>query len=66
MPLMFRVGVSVDVLKGAGNSNLILAVDALHPNDDIESLNLGGEYTLNNQNTLNYRTYLIIPSTNFS
>jgi len=44
LPLMFRVGVSMDVLKGAGNSNLILAIDALHPNDDVESVNLGAEY----------------------
>jgi hypothetical protein len=47
MPLMFRVGIGMDVLKGAGNSNLILAVDALHPNDDVESMNVGGEYTFN-------------------
>jgi len=44
LPLMFRVGVSMDVLKGLGNSNLILALDALHPNDDVESLNFGTEY----------------------
>ena len=47
LPLMFRVGLSLDVLKGRGNSNLILAVDALHPNDDTESVNVGGEYILN-------------------
>jgi hypothetical protein len=47
LPLLFRVGVSVDVLKGLGNSNLILAVDALHPNDDYESVNVGGEYVFN-------------------
>lgn len=44
LPLMFRVGVSMDVLKGMGNSNLILALDALHPNDDVESVNFGAEY----------------------
>jgi len=48
MPLMFRVGVSMDVMKGAANSNLILAVDALHPNDDVESVNVGGQYIFNN------------------
>jgi hypothetical protein len=47
LPLLFRVGVSVDVLKGYGKSNLILAVDALHPNDDYESVNVGCEYTFN-------------------
>jgi len=44
LPLMFRVGLSMDVLKGAANSNMILSVDALHPNDDVESVNFGGEY----------------------
>lgn len=47
LPLMFRVGLGMDVLKGAGNSNLILAVDALHPNDDVEYVNVGAEYTFN-------------------
>ena len=47
LPLMFRVGVSMDVLKGMGNSNLVLAVDALHPNDDVESVNVGAEYMYN-------------------
>jgi opacity protein-like surface antigen len=48
LPLMFRVGVSMDVLKGAGNSNLNLSLDALHPNDDVESMNVGAEYIYNN------------------
>ena len=47
LPLLFRVGISMDVLKGYGKSNLILAVDALHPNDDVESINVGGEYIFN-------------------
>ena len=48
LPLLFRIGVSMDVLKGWSNSNLILSVDALHPSDDVESLNIGGEYVFNN------------------
>jgi long-subunit fatty acid transport protein len=48
LPLMFRVGTSIDVLKGKGNSNLVLAADALHPNDDVEYVNIGAEYTFNN------------------
>jgi hypothetical protein len=44
LPLTFRVGVSMDVLKGKSDSNLILAVDALHPSDDLEYVNVGGEY----------------------
>jgi len=47
LPLMFRVGVSMDVLKGRGNSNLILALDALHPNNNAESVNVGAEYVFN-------------------
>lgn len=47
LPLMFRVGVSMDMLKGLGNSNLVISIDALHPNDDTESLNLGGEWVFN-------------------
>lgn len=52
MPLMFRVGVSMDVLKGVGDSHLLLAVDAQHPNDDVESINLGGEYTFHERYSL--------------
>lgn len=48
LPLLFRVGLSVDLLKGIGNSNLIMAVEALHPNDDYESVNIGTEYIFNN------------------
>ncbi|MBN1999454.1 PorV/PorQ family protein [candidate division KSB1 bacterium] len=49
LPLMFRVGVSMDVLKGRGDSNLNLSLDALHPNDDVESLNIGAEYWFRNR-----------------
>ncbi len=52
LPLFFRVGVSVDFLKGMGNSNLIFAVDALHPNDDVEYLNIGCEYIYYNMFSL--------------
>jgi len=47
LPIMFRIGVSMDVLKGKGNSNLLLSIDALHPNNSNESLNLGMEYVFN-------------------
>jgi hypothetical protein len=47
LPLLFRIGISVDVLKGGLNSNLIISADALHPSDDVESLNIGAEYTFN-------------------
>jgi hypothetical protein len=44
LPLMFRVGLSMDVFQQNKNQNLVVAIDALHPNDDTESLNLGLEY----------------------
>ena len=64
LPLMFRVGVSMDILKGAGNSNLILSVDALHPNDNAESVNIGLEYTFNNMFSLRggYKSLLLTDS----
>lgn len=46
LPLMFRFGISMDVLKGLYKSNFILSADALHPSDDYEYVNLGAEYIL--------------------
>ena len=46
LPLLMRVGVSMDVLRN-GDSWLTLSVDANHPNDNTECLNLGGEYCFN-------------------
>ena len=48
LPLMFRVGISMDILKGWSKSNFIISVDALHPSDDVESINVGGEYVFDN------------------
>ncbi len=52
LPLLFRVGVSADLLKGALNSNLIVSADALHPSDDVESINMGAEFTFNDMISL--------------
>ncbi|RMG69204.1 MAG: hypothetical protein D6715_00250 [Calditrichaeota bacterium] len=43
MPLLFRVGISYELVKNETHQ-LLLAADALHPNDNDESMNLGGEY----------------------
>ncbi len=43
MPLLFRVGIAYELVKNETH-RVLLAVDALHPNDNDESLNLGGEY----------------------
>jgi hypothetical protein len=48
LPLLFRLGLSMDVLQGWASSNLILSVDALHPSDDAEYINIGGEYVFSN------------------
>ncbi len=43
LPLIFRLGVALNVFR-TENQRLILASDALHPNNNAESVNLGGEY----------------------
>ena len=42
LPLLFRVGAAMDVVKN-DEVTATVAVDALRPNDDFESINLGGE-----------------------
>jgi Type IX secretion system protein PorV len=51
LPLLFRIGVS-DTPVNTDNFKLKVAVDALHPNDNYESMNVGGE--------LSYRGFLFI------
>ncbi len=48
LPLTFRLGISMDILKGWANSNLTVSVDALHPSDDVEYMNVGAEYVFDN------------------
>lgn len=45
LPLIFRVGASITPIVEE-NQKLTLAIDALHPNNNCESLNLGAEYQL--------------------
>jgi predicted porin len=47
LPLTFRIGLAMDVLNNEEH-RVTLAADALHPNDNDESLNVGGEYMFNN------------------
>jgi hypothetical protein len=42
LPLLFRVGAAIDVVKNDEMSATV-AVDALRPSDDFESINVGGE-----------------------
>jgi len=46
LPMTFRVGVSYKAIE-MDMHKLILAVDAAHPNNDYESMNVGGEYVFN-------------------
>lgn len=47
LPLLFRVGVAMDLLNTSMHK-ITIGADALHPNDNAESLNIGGEYIFNN------------------
>jgi opacity protein-like surface antigen len=47
LPLIFRVGVAYDPIKSEDH-HLTLALDALHPSDNYESVNVGAEYTFMN------------------
>ncbi|GAB4176290.1 MAG: hypothetical protein Kow00108_11600 [Calditrichia bacterium] len=60
LPLTFRVGIAMDVLQQEKQS-LILALDALHPNDNAESVNLGFEYNYDNMVFIRggYENYLL-------
>ena len=44
LPLLLRVGIGMNVLAASESNDLLLAIDAMHPNDDTQSLNLGAEY----------------------
>ena len=48
LPLGFKVGVSYKNVF-SGMHKILLAVDASHPNDNYESINLGGEYVFNDR-----------------
>lgn len=43
LPLTFKVGLGMDVVK-TKNHKVAFGVDALHPKDNAEYLNIGGEY----------------------
>ena len=43
LPLIFRIGISTLGLK-TERQKIILSIDALHPNNNSESINMGGEY----------------------
>ncbi len=51
LPILFRVGVSADVFKdfiGSEDHDLVIAIDAIHPSDNREYVNMGTEYVFRN------------------
>jgi len=55
LPIIFRVGISGNITRdffNLENNDLILSIDAIHPNDDFEYLNVGTEYTFKNMFSL--------------
>ncbi|MFQ6618851.1 MAG: PorV/PorQ family protein [Fidelibacterota bacterium] len=45
LPLLLRIGFSMDIMN-TDESRLTVSVDGLHPNDNTESINLGGEFSM--------------------
>lgn len=46
LPLNFQFGLSTDIIN-VESSKFTVSVDALHPSDNYESVNVGGEYIMN-------------------
>jgi len=46
LPLIFRIGAAVHPIVSAAH-RLTLEIDALHPNNNSESINMGGQYEVN-------------------
>ncbi len=53
LPLLFRVGVAMDILK-SGSSRLTIAAAAAHPNNNTEYINTGMEYVFNKNIALRF------------
>ncbi len=48
LPLNLKVGISYNLLQDVPNNQFWISIDAMHPNDNVESLNIGGEYVFRN------------------
>ncbi|MDR3667663.1 MAG: PorV/PorQ family protein [Ignavibacteriaceae bacterium] len=44
LPLLFQIGVSTNIIKN-DDYRLLISVDALHPNNNYESMNIGGQFS---------------------
>jgi len=47
LPIFFRIGVAYDFFQSSEYNRLTFAMDALHPTDNAESVNVGAEYSWN-------------------
>lgn len=47
LPLIFRVGLAMNVIH-SGENRLTLAADAIHPSNELQSMNVGAEYAWDN------------------
>jgi len=51
LPLNFRIGIAMDIIGGIDpffsnpNNRFTIAIDGNHPNDNVERVNIGGEYS---------------------
>ncbi len=48
LPISVRLGISYDLFEASDNHLLTIALDAVHPNDGPEKINLGAEYWVKN------------------
>ena len=45
LPIFFRIGVAYDFFQSLESNRLTVAIDAIHPTDNVEYVNLGAEYS---------------------
>tara|TARA_Y100001970_G_scaffold88177_1_gene111359 strand:+ start:9851 stop:10918 length:1068 start_codon:yes stop_codon:yes gene_type:complete len=53
LPLIFRIGISNNFIN-LQNHKLNIAIDAIHPNNDKERLNIGAEYSFSSSKLFNF------------
>lgn len=66
MPLTFQVGVAMDFLEDTKNHFVTVAIDAVHPNESAERLNLGVDYRFMNTIHLRGGTWLSPAGTGYA
>jgi len=64
LPISVALGISYDFFEGSDNHLLTVALDAIHPNDGPEKVNIGAEYWI--KNMLALRGGYLIPTGTFA